>query len=142
MNNVMSVETEELSVASDNLVRLPLGLLGFERHTRYLLVAREDEAPFAWLQMADPPQQAFLVLPTAGLLPDYHPELSEEDVDFLDLRTPDEAFVLNIVTLRSSGQATVNLKGPVVINRRTRQGKQAIPLNASQYAVQHPLPAH
>jgi flagellar assembly factor FliW len=35
----------------------------------------------------------------------------------------------------------VNLKGPVVINRRTLVGKQVIPRNVAGYALHHPLPA-
>jgi flagellar assembly factor FliW len=66
--------------------------------------------------------------------------LSELDAAFLDLNDPSEAFVLNIVTLRGPGRATVNLKGPIVINRRTLIGKQVIPVNAAEYAIQHPLP--
>jgi len=42
--------------------------------------------------------------------------------------------------LRNAGQATINLKGPIVINRRTWIGKQVIPVNAAQYPTQHPLP--
>jgi flagellar assembly factor FliW len=32
------------------------------------------------------------------------------------------------------------LKGPVVINRQTRTGKQVIIANAADYSVEHPLP--
>jgi flagellar assembly factor FliW len=44
------------------------------------------------------------------------------------------------VTVHGTSQATVNLKGPVVINRHTHTGKQVIITNATQYSVQHPLP--
>jgi flagellar assembly factor FliW len=48
---------------------------------------------------------------------------------------------MNIVTLRNQGPSTVNLKGPIVVNRCTRIAKQVIPLNAGLYPLQHPLPA-
>jgi flagellar assembly factor FliW len=35
----------------------------------------------------------------------------------------------------------VNLKGPIVINRRTLIGKQVIINNAAQYSLNHPLAA-
>jgi len=35
----------------------------------------------------------------------------------------------------------VNLKGPIVINRRTLIGKQVILNNASRYSLHHPLAA-
>jgi flagellar assembly factor FliW len=59
-------------------------------------------------------------------------------VEFLGLNRPEDAYILTIVTLRN-GQATTNLKGPIVINRNTLIGKQVIPNNAAQFEVRHPL---
>jgi flagellar assembly factor FliW len=73
-------------------------------------------------------------------VPDYQPDIAEADVKFLELTTPADALLVNIVTLRGDGQATINLKGPVVINRHTMVGKQVIPNNAAQYSLHHPLP--
>lgn len=121
-------------------IHLPYGLLGFERVKNYVLFSRPGEEPFMWFQMLDETKKAFLVVQPQAFLADYRPDLTDLDVAFLELDNPSEAFVLNIVTLRRNGQATVNLKGPIVINRRTLIGKQAIPANAAQYAVRHPLP--
>jgi flagellar assembly factor FliW len=44
------------------------------------------------------------------------------------------------VSLRGDGRATINLKGPIVLNRQTLIAKQVIPLNATTYSVAHPLP--
>ena len=74
------------------------------------------------------------------VFPDYQPELSDEDVAFLGLKSSDEASIFNIVTLRGRGSATINLKGPIVINRRTLVAKQVIPVNAASYNVQQTLP--
>jgi len=141
MNTAVQEEAERLEVRSENIVTMPLGLLGFEDHKRYVLLSKRDEAPFLWFQMLEAPHQSFLVVAPALVVADYHPELSGEDVEFLGLRGPEEALVFNIVTLGARGSATVNLKGPLVINQRTLVGKQVIPLNASQYALQYPLHA-
>lgn len=141
MNNAVSVESETLAVKSENILNLPLGLLGFEQHKQYVLLAHEEEVPFSWLQMLEPPRQSFLVIPPAVVLPDYRPELSEEDVQFLGLQSSEDALVFNIVTLRRTGEATVNLKGPIVVNRHTLVAKQVIPLNVADYSLQHALPA-
>jgi flagellar assembly factor FliW len=85
-------------------------------------------------------KQVFLVVPPHFVLADYRPDVCDLDVAFLELEDPSEAFVLNIVTMRGPGEATVNLKGPIVINRRTLVGKQIIPVNAAEYAIRHPLP--
>ena len=67
------------------------------------------------------------------------PDLSDEDAAYLELKKPEDALIYNIVTLRP-GNATINLKGPIVINRFTMRGKQVVLQNASKWSVRHPLP--
>ncbi len=133
-------EPPEVAKVNETRVELPLGLLGFERIKNYVLLENPEEAPFLWLQMLDAPNHAFLVVPPSVVADDYQPDLSLDDVGLLGLDDPRDAWVLNIVTLRSGGRSTVNLKGPVVLNRRTGVGKQVIPLNAASFPLQHPLP--
>ncbi len=121
-------------------VRMPAGLLGFEQMKDYLLIAKPGEAPFHWLQVKNNPSLAFVVIEPAYFLPDYQPDIPQADVDFLGLTSPDDAAVYVIVTVFGSRRATVNLKGPIVINRNTGLAKQVVIANATQYSVQHPLP--
>ena len=140
MNTVEPVELESLTVRSENIVHLPLGLLGFERIKRYALLEDPNEAPFRWLQVVDDPSLAFLVLSPFEALPDYEPDVATEDVEFLELSSPADALLFSIVTLRGNGRATVNLKGPIAINCHTLKGKQVVLSNAARYALDHPLP--
>jgi flagellar assembly factor FliW len=135
-----TIETEALPQAVTCEVRLPMGILGFEQMKKYLLIANPEEQPFRWLQVEDNASLAFVVIDPFLVVPDYQPDLPQSDVEFLGLASPAEAALLNIVTLHGSNQATVNLKGPVVINRNTGVGKQVILTNAASYSVQHPLP--
>jgi flagellar assembly factor FliW len=133
------MSTAATETANTKTIRLPLGLLGFERIKSYLLINNPDEAPFAWMQVPEDPSLAFLVVPPAAVHPDYRPELSNDDVAFIGLKNADDALIFNIVTLRPDGNSTVNLKGPVVLNRTTMTGKQVVLAN-SGYPLQHPLP--
>jgi flagellar assembly factor FliW len=135
-----TTEAEPLANESQSAVNIPLGLLGFESVKSYALLADPQEAPFLWLQMLEEPKASFLVMNPFLVFPDYQPDLSDDDVAFLGLRGPEEAAIFNIVTLRGRGSATINLKGPIVINRRTLVAKQIIPVNAASYNVQHTLP--
>jgi flagellar assembly factor FliW len=130
----------EIDIIQTLQVQLPLGLLGFERIKTYSLIAKPDQEPFRWLSVPDGEDLAFLVVPPCFVMPDYAPDLSDDDVDFLEIRNPNDALVFNIVTLKSDGSATVNLKGPIVINRHTLIGKQVV-LSQSGYAIQHPISA-
>lgn len=139
MNCIETTEPQTEFIAPENTVHLPLGLLGFEKVKKFVLLANPDEAPFAWLQMLSTPGFAFLVVPASDVLPIYAPDISPDDVSFLGLTEPSDAILYNIVTLRGDDEATVNLKGPVVMNRFTMVAKQVIPLNAAEYTSQHPL---
>ncbi len=123
-------------------VRMPAGLLGFEHMKDYLLIAKPGEAPFHWLQVKNNPALAFVVIEPFFFMPDYQPDIPQADVDFLGLSSPDDAAVYVIVTVAGPRRATVNLKGPIVINRNTGLAKQVVIANATQYSVQHPLPVN
>ena len=137
-------ETIELETAASALptrpVRMPMGILGFEQIKDYVLVANPDEAPFAWLQVEDNTALAFVVIDPFVILPEYQPDLPPADVQFLGFKDADDALLLGIVTIQGNHRATVNLKGPLIINRHTHTGKQVIIANAADYSVQHPLP--
>ncbi len=141
MNCECPTELEVTAVTPDsNELRLPMGLLGFERIKDYVLLANPAEAPFAWLQVKGDNDLAFVVINPFLVVPDYHPDIPEAEVEFLDLREQDDAILLNIVTVHGPNRATVNLKGPIVINRHTLVGKQVVLANATDYSVRHPLP--
>lgn len=142
MNSSATIEEVAApAVRAEVLVSLPLGLLGFESIKQYSLVTDPAEAPFQWLQVPDDPTLAFLVLSPFAVVADYELDLSPEDTGFLGLASPADALVLNIVTLRPHGQATINLKGPIVFNRSTLIGKQVILLDGTKNPLQYPLPA-
>src|ERR1700753_3383926 len=120
-----------------NQVRLPLGLLGFESIKEYLLLADPAEKPFAWLRVAGNQSLAFVVIDPFVVLPEYKPDIPQADVDFLGLKAPSDALLLCIVTIHDHNLATMNLKGPVVVNRHSHIAKQVIIANATQYSVDH-----
>ena len=140
IESVAAAPLESVLVKNENVVHLPLGLLGFEHFKDYALLQNTQESPFRWLQVIAQPDLAFLVLPGLEVFPDYEPDVPAQDVKFLDLTSPDDALVFNIVTLSAKGSATANLKGPIVLNRFTLKGKQVVLANASRYSIQQPLP--
>jgi flagellar assembly factor FliW len=132
--------TEVMTVQTENIIQFPLGLLGFEQIKKFVLLSNPDEAPFRWLQVLNDSSLAFLVISPFEVDPAYAPNLPDNDTEFLGLESPEDALVYNIVTLHRNGSATVNLKGPIVVNRHTFIGKQVVPLNAPELPLQHPLP--
>lgn len=140
MKCLTPTDVEPVAVISASEIRLPLGLLGFEHLKDYLLLSNPEEEPFLWLRVKDDAALAFIVLNPFLVAPEYSPDIPKADVEFLGLKTPDDAILFNIVTVQAPGRATINLKGPIVINRHTMVGKQVVVANASEYSVKHPLP--
>jgi flagellar assembly factor FliW len=136
----IEMEAEKKTAPPANQIQFPLGILGFEKIKNYALLANPVEKPFAWLRVADNASLAFVVIDPFIVLPDYKPDIPQSDVDFLELKDAGDALLLVIVTVHGHNRATMNLKGPIVINRHTHTGKQVIIANAADYSVQHPLP--
>jgi flagellar assembly factor FliW len=132
--------TDTPEKATSHGLRLPMGLLGFEQIKDYVLITNPGEEPFRWLEVRNNPALAFIVVDPFLVVPDYQPNLPPPDVEFLGITSPEDAQLLNIVTLHGPNRATVNLKGPIVLNRHSGVGKQVVIANASAYSVQHPLP--
>lgn len=137
MTKVENTGPQKLPVKPENIITLPLGLLGFEPVKKFVLLTLPGEEPFLWLQMLDNRNQGFVVVPPATVAPTYAPDIVQQDIEFLGIQSAADAIVLNIVTIRSNGETTINLKGPLVINRNTLVGKQCIPANVASFNLQH-----
>lgn len=135
----------DLDLPPSNQLELPQGLIGFGAYRRAELVYLPDHLPFLWMKLRSPADELhFIVIEPGGIVPDYEPEIFDSDADLLGIRDPAEAMILNIVTLRRQQpvEATVNLIGPIVVNRRSRIGRQLVVSNYSRYSAHHELLEH
>ncbi len=125
-----------------NEILLPHGIIGFGAYKRAELPYLPDHLPFLWMKLHGATDHIhFIVIEPGGIVPGYEPEIFDADAEDLDLRNPAEAMVLNIVTLQRQNpvEATANLIGPVIVNRRTRLGRQLVISNYSRYNAHHAL---
>lgn len=131
----------DFDMPAANEFQLPEGIIGFSQYRRAELLYMPDHLPFLWMRLHGPDTISFIVLEPGGIVPGYEPEIFETDAEQLEIRDPAEAMIINIVTLRHQQpvEATVNLVGPLVINRRTRIGRQLVISNYSRYSAHHLL---
>jgi flagellar assembly factor FliW len=130
---------EQEAPTQAGIIRMENGLLGFESNKTYKLLGSMEEAPFLWLQMTEEPKLSFLVIETAQVIPTYQPDVPDLDVAELGIESEADVLVLNIVTIHRDGKATANLKGPILVNRRTLAAKQIVPINVGEFSLQHSL---
>jgi flagellar assembly factor FliW len=136
----LSPNASEASVT--NAITLPQGLIGFPHFRRAELLYLPEHLPFLWMKVSGPSGSVnFVVIEPGGLVPDYELDLFDADAASLGLAESKDAMVLNIVTLQPNSplDATVNLVGPIVINRRTRVGRQVVLANNHHYSARYLL---
>ena len=127
---------------AENAISLPQGIIGFSEYRRAELLYMPDHLPFLWMKLHGASGSVnFVVIEPGGIIPNYELEVFDNDAEYLALNDPAEAMVLNIVTLRQQTplEATVNLVGPILVNRRTRIGRQLVIANYSKYSARHLL---
>ncbi|MDR0312482.1 MAG: flagellar assembly protein FliW [Treponema sp.] len=111
-------------------ITFPHGLLGFEPLKDYVLLDAERQ-PFYWLQSMDDEKVAFILIDPFIFRPDYELNIDNEELKTIGISDPQNALIFVIVTSTpngsgSDGLLTANLRGPLVINRDTRQALQAV----------------
>lgn len=98
-------------------------------------------APFAQLVSLEA-DLTFIVVPPGRVFPDYTVELTEEHVSALGLAGDgSDAAVLCIVSIAPPDRHTVNLLGPIVVNRRTGAAAQVVQAKAHPATAATPLRA-
>tara|TARA_Y100000588_G_scaffold109034_1_gene119556 strand:+ start:190 stop:684 length:495 start_codon:yes stop_codon:yes gene_type:complete len=134
-----SLNLTDTPPGQENVVILKEGLFGFPDVQSMEIVFSKEELPFMWIQEKDREGMRFIVLEPTGIIPNYLVEISDADVNGLGITGADDTMILNIVTLNPEypGRISVNLVGPIVINRKSRVGKQCILRNHEEYSARH-----
>lgn len=127
----------QLEVEDEDLVDFG-GLPGFPAARRFALLAHDRDSAFAWLVCADVPELAFVVTDPWQFFEGYKPEIPTETLQQIGTQLSEEVDCLVIATVRPGG-ATLNLAAPLLVNPRTRQGRQVI-LEGDTYSTRAPMP--
>ena len=122
-------------------LHFPFGLIGMRQFTRFELHPAPDSPPFSLLRAEGDESTEFVVLDCMGVVDGYEVVLSDEESEALGISSPEDAMVLNIVTIHSMDPTvvTVNLAGPLVVNRSTLLGQQIILSGSSAHSTEHTL---
>ena len=136
MITVPSSRFGDLEVPADSVIEFPAGIIGFPSAKSFIML--EHKPPFSWLQSTQDTDLAFVVVDgfEFGQQFDVKPPVGDRDTDF---READEYAILIIVTVRPDPRmTTANLKAPLFVNIRNRQGVQVI-FDDPRYSTRFPL---
>ena len=134
------IDAQEQILTDTVEITFPAGLPGFPHsHIFQLTQWGGEDTPFSLMTSIDDPDVGFVVVEPWVFYPDYEFELDKSTSERLGLSEPGDSIVLCVVTLGEQAEdATVNLLGPIVVNRYTREACQAV-LDPSLFNVRAPL---
>ena len=128
----------DMEINEKQIIDFPQGIIGFEELKKYALLDALQE-PFYWLQSIDEPHIAFVLINPEVFRPGYTPGAAPEDMDAVAPESPGDLLIFAIVTVpENQDRMTANLQGPVLINRKTRTGRQIISLNP-EWKLKHSI---
>ncbi|HCI29696.1 MAG TPA: flagellar assembly protein FliW [Fervidobacterium sp.] len=128
----------EFDLSDEEVITFPNGIPGFEDLKKYAVISLEETLPIFWLVSLDDDTVALPLIDPWMILDDYEVQLSQEDIDILEIEDPSEITIWTVLTIPVGRpqETTANLKAPIVINLRSGLGCQAI---LEGYEIKHSL---
>lgn len=126
-----------VSYTADDVITFPLGLLGFLKFKKYLFLQPQEYLPFQWMVSIENPEVAFVLMNPSTCCADYNPNITRRDLNELSAENPQSLEMYSIVTMNLDARlATVNLSGPILVNKAMKIGKQLVLLD-DRYSTKH-----
>lgn len=128
----------EIDIEESKILSFHEGLPGFEDVKKYTLLCGEDaRSPFKWLQSVDAPKLAFAMVDPFAIKKDYEININNDVLINLGVENPEDVLVYSIVVVPDEiSKTSMNLKAPVIINKKSNKGMQVI-LDTDKYSVRH-----
>ena len=130
----------EIEVSKNTIFNFVSPIIGFKDLKEYTIVDYKPDSPFKWLQSMEDMELAFPITLCSFFGIDYQFDIPDEEAKKLEIDSPYDIFVCNIVNIPSSNPqgATVNMLAPIVINLDNKKAMQVV-LKNSQFEVRHKL---
>lgn len=126
----------EIEIDEKNVLDFTNGILGFEDLKKYIVLSNEDDdTVFYWLQSIEEPDISFVVTNPFLFISDYEFDIPESVVKQLELEKQEDLIVYSITVITENiKNATINLKGPVLVNSKNKKAKQIV-LEGDEYPL-------
>lgn len=128
----------EIEFFEDTLIYFASGIIGFENCRRFVVINSSEYEPFRWLFTIDGKDFGLPVLNPHEISSEFYNGLPRRLTKRL-LASEDTLEALCIVNLNGNGgNATINLKSPIIIDKESKIGEQLI-LESDKLPLAHPI---
>jgi len=108
---------------------------GFQNSFNYFILDHAEDSPFKWLQSADEPDLAFVIIDPYLFKPEYNIEVTSNDLSPIQTGAVDEIVIAVLVSIHGDPRLmTANLLAPLMVNYKKMLGMQIV-LNNSSYTT-------
>jgi|SRR5690625_80037 len=134
----MLIETKyfgEMEIDEEKVIHFDSGIPGFLDEKEFIILDIPGNEVIQIMQSFHTPSLAFFIANPHQFHQEYHFTLPDNVMEALNIATEEEIVILSIMTINEPFEkSTINLQAPIVINYRTKLGKQII-LNDERYAM-------
>lgn len=139
--NISTKYFDDVSISEQDIIYFKEGIFGFENFKKYIIIEFESGSDnLLCLQSIDDEELAFVLMNPFNLMSEYKPQLSDSDIEDLDIDENTEGVLYYVICVvkDSISESTVNMKCPIVINPKSKMAKQII-LDSEEYSFKHEL---
>ena len=136
---MINVPTHRFGVVerpTEDVITFPGGIYGFELQLRWLMLGDREHGGLYWLQNVEDSELSLSVIDPREFVGGYSLHVQRDQLRSIFNGT--EQLVVACVLTEYEGQLCLNLRNPIVINARTRVGRQVVAID--DRPLQFPLP--
>lgn len=136
----MKIKTKffgEIEIEENKIVNFKEGIPGFEKLKKFVVLNMEENDTLKCLNSTEDGQICLLLISPWDYFKEYEFELTDNDEKELEINSPEDIVVYNVLTIREN-RITANLLSPIVINVLKNKGKQII-LSNSKYSIRQEI---
>lgn len=134
----MLIETKyfgKMEIEGDKVISFESGIPGFLHEKQFVLLDIPGNDLLQILQSLNGPDLAFFITNPHHFYRNYAFSLEDNVIEALQISSENDVAVLSIMTVKEPFQtSTINLQAPIIINNRTKLGKQII-LKEEQFSM-------
>jgi len=122
-----------------DVIYFPQGIPGYEKNKHYILLSERGDPDSVRMISIDDASLSFILKNPRKFMPGYQPNISNRDLKDLQIDNPQSLLMYVILTLNPRQvDSTINLRAPILINKRQNLGKQLVLLD-DKYSTKHPI---
>lgn len=122
-----------------DVIYFPQGIPGYDKDKHYVFLSEKGDPDSVRMISIDDANLSFILKNPHKIVPNYQPNISNRDLRDLKIDNPQSLLLYVILTLNPRlVDSTINLRAPILINKRQNLGKQLVLLD-DKYSTKHPI---